>query len=262
MEIRLLYRNELQWAVYTANEAFETLVRPYAGTQEEVEPFYRYVRVENLWQEMSAGRLFLWGAFENGQMCAVSAMQDVGHITMLYVRPQYGARHVGTQLVNHMCRYADAMLHRERVTVHVTPVSAAGFFYHIGFTLVQGSALNGIYVPLERRIRAVPQGYPGYGNAVNPGPAQHMPEAGAPVYGMAGTNPAYSTYAPKKPGRPEVTYPTKKVSTRCIVALVAGIFLFSFAVFAGVTVHHLVNEGTVTESGEQNGEEGSGGAHN
>ena len=45
------------------------------------------MNLPNLSQEMLAGRLFLWGAFENGQMCGVSAMQNVGHITALYVRP-------------------------------------------------------------------------------------------------------------------------------------------------------------------------------
>lgn len=256
MEIRLLYRNELQWAVYTANEAFETLVRPYARTQEEVEQYYRYVRVENLWQGMSAGHLFLWGAFENGQMCAVSAMKDVGQITMLYVRPQYGGRHVGTQLVNHMCHYAEAMLHRERVTIHVAPVSAAGYFYHMGFTLIQGSVLNGSCVPLERRIWTVPQGYPVYGAAgVDPAYGQ---AAGGPVYGAAGASPAYGTPVPQKPKKPEVTYPTKKVSRKCVVALAAGVLLFSFAVFAGVTVCHLVGDGSVTESAEETEENSKG----
>ena len=115
MEIRLLDRSELQWAVYTANEVFDNLVRPYLRSQEEADAYYRLVRMEYLWQEMNAGRLFLWGAFEKGQMCAVSAMQDVGCITMLYVRPQYGRRHIGMQLVNQMCHYAAAFLEVVRV---------------------------------------------------------------------------------------------------------------------------------------------------
>ena len=102
MEIRLLYGNELQCAIYTANQVYEVCVRPYAR-QEDAAQYYGYVRLENLWQEMSAGRLYLWGAFENGQMCGVGAMQNVGHITMLYVKPQFARRHVGAELV-HLCR--------------------------------------------------------------------------------------------------------------------------------------------------------------
>lgn len=240
MEIRLLYGNELQWAVYTANEVFENCVRPYARTREEVDQYYRYVQTEYLWQEMSAGRLFLWGAFENGQMCAVSAMQNVGHITMLYVKPYYGRRRVGTQLLNTMCTYAATMLGKVRVTVNVMPVSCASYFYHAGFTPIQGSPVSNIYISLERRIWMVPrQGYAGnynpvYGNAAYTGPN----------YG-----PAYRIMTPQKPKKPEVTYPTKKVSAKVIVGLAAGVLVFSAAVITGITAHHMAKDGLLTETG-------------
>lgn len=237
MEIRLLYGNELQWAVYTANEVFETCVRPYVRSQEEIDQYCRYVQVDYLWQEMSAGRLFLWGAFENGQMCAVSAMQNVGHITMLYVRPYYGRRRVGTQLLNHMCSYAASMLHKDRVTINVTPVSSVSYFYHVGFTLIQGSPMSGCFVSLERRIWSIPQGYPG-----NPG---HDPRCGNPVIaGPVYGNPAAAPAVQKKT---EVTYPTKKVGTKKILLLTAGALIFSFAVVTGITIHHIVKDGLVTE---------------
>lgn len=233
MEIRLLYGNELQWAVYTANEVFEACVRPYAGNAQEVQQYYRYVNVEYLWQEMSAGKLYLWGAFENGQMCAVSAMQATGHITMLYVKPYYTKRRIGTELVNHMSSYAATVLHIERVTIWVTPM-VASYFYHIGFTLIQGCMTGEHYVPLERRIWSVPQGYPvntGYGM-----PQGYPMNAG---YGMP-------TPAPSQVKR-EVTYPTKKVSAKWIIALMAGVFIFIAAIITGITVHHMVKDGLITE---------------
>ena len=238
MEIRLLYGNELQWAVYTANEVYEGCVRPYTARQDEVAQYYNYVNVQNLWQEMSAGRLYLWGAFENGQMCGVGAMQDVGHITMLYVKPYYAKRHVGTELVNRMCVYAASMLRRERVTICVSP-AVSSYFYHIGFTLIQGSAAGQNYVPLERRIWSVPQTAPvnmGYG----------MPQAypGNAGYGMPQAYPGNAGYGMSAPARKrEVTYPTKKVSAKKILALAAGVLLFAFVVITGVTVHHMVNDG-------------------
>lgn len=246
MEIRLLYGNELQWAVYTANEVFENCIRPYARTREEVDQYYRYVQTEYLWQEMSAGRLFLWGAFENGQMCAVSAMQNVGHITMLYVRPYYGRRRVGTQLLNTMCSYAATRLGKARVTVNVMPVSCASYFYHMGFTPIQGSPMSNIYISLERRTWMAAQGYarndkPMYGNIAYTGPN----------YG-----PAYRIMKPEKPKKQkktDVTYPTKKVSTKLIVGLAAGVLVFSVSVIAGITIHHMVKEGLVTESGYDTG---------
>lgn len=230
MEIRLLAGNELQWAVYTANEVFENCVRPYARTVEEVEQYYRYVQVEYLWQEMSAGRLFLWGAFEDGQMCAVSAMQNVGHITMLYVKPVYSGRRVGTMLLNHMCSFAASRLQRERVTVNVTPVSVVPYFYHMGFTPIQGLPLSAAYVSVERRIWLVPQGYPG-----------------GSVYGQGYVNPGYGMPVMQKPKQPEVTYEKKRVSVKRILFLVAGVLILSTGIIAGITIHHMAKDGLFAE---------------
>lgn len=247
MEIRLLYGNELQCAIYTANQVYEVCVRPYAR-QEDAAQYYGYVRLENLWQEMSAGRLYLWGAFENGQMCGVGAMQNVGHITMLYVKPQFARRHVGTELVNRMCIYAASMLHREHVTICVPPV-VAPYFYHIGFTLIQGSEAGRSYVPLERRIWSVPQTDPvniGYGiPQIYPGNAGYgMPQTypGNAGYGMPQAYPGNMGYGMSAPiPKREVTYPTKKVSAKKIIALASAVLLFAFVVITGVTVHHMVN---------------------
>lgn len=234
MEIRLLYGNELQCAIYTANQVYEVCVRPYAR-QEDAAQYYGYVRLENLWQEMSAGRLYLWGAFENGQMCGVGAMQNVGHITMLYVKPQFARRHVGAELVNRMCIYAASMLHREHVTICVSPV-VASYFYHIGFTLIQGSAAGQNYVPLERRIWSVPQTDP-----VNIGRGMPQVYPGNAGYGMLQAYPGNAGYGMSIPKR-EVTYPTKKVSAKKIIALASAVLLFAFVVITGVTVHHMVND--------------------
>ena len=121
MEIRLLYGNEIQWAVQTAHEVYEQCVRPYTRNAAEVQQYYDYMNLPNLSQEMLAGRLFLWGAFENGQMCGVSAMQNVGHITALYVRPQYFRRRIGSNLVDRMCNFAASRLQCGRVTVQAAP---------------------------------------------------------------------------------------------------------------------------------------------
>ena len=248
MEIRLLYENELQAAVDIAHETFEICVRPYGRTQDEVEQYYKYVNVGHLWQEMRNGQIALWGVFENGQMCAVSAMQSTGHITMLYVEPHCQRRKMGAQLVNHMCAYAAQILHKERVTIDVTPVSIAPFFYHIGFVLVQGIPLDSTRVPLERRIWGVPQGQPmpgtGYPNTMGAMKGYGTPMGAPNIYG----NPAGTVYKEK---RPEVTYPTKKVSNKLVVALVAGTLILSTAIMTGVTIHHMVTDGVQVERENQ-----------
>lgn len=168
MEIRLLYGNELQQAVFAAHEVFEAGVRPFIRTQQEADWFYQYVRPEQLWQEMNGRSLFLWGAFENGFLCAVGAIRNSGQITMLYVRPHYVRRRIGLQLVNAMSAYAANVLGRERVTINVTPVSAASYFYHIGFTMIQGSMPGETYIPLERRIWSIPQNSFGWNGTGQP----------------------------------------------------------------------------------------------
>ena len=60
MEIRLLYGNEIQWAVQTAHEVYEQCVRPYTRNAAEVQQYYDYMNLPNLSQEMLAGgRVFL-----------------------------------------------------------------------------------------------------------------------------------------------------------------------------------------------------------
>lgn len=206
MDIRLIYENEVQMAVYTAHEIFEMCVRPYTQSGKEAEQFYGYVRAENLWQEMHEGRLMIWGAFDGGRMCAVAAMQSVGHITMLYVRPQYTRRKIGTRMLNYMCEYAHGILHKERVTVNVMPIVAASYFYRNGFVLMQNVPWSDTYVSLERRTAGI---------------------------------------LPKKP---EVTYKPRHVSAKCIVALTAGVLIFSFTVMASVTIHHMATDGLLTEA--------------
>ena len=152
MEVRLLNGNEIQWAVQTANEVFEYCDRNCVKSQDEIRQHYDYVRPEVLWQEQNAGRLILWGAFENGQMCAVSAMQNVGHITMLYVRPPYQRRGLGSWLLNEMRGFADHVLHLPRVAVNVTPVAYAPFFYRRGFQMIPGMPFNTPYVSLEQPL--------------------------------------------------------------------------------------------------------------
>lgn len=249
MQIRILGENEIHLAVHTAHEVFEQCVRAHMKSPMEEEQFYRYVCVENLLTEMRSGRLILWGAFAEGipvtnamgemqvqeSMAAVGAMQSVGHITMLYVRPQYSRRKIGTQLLNHMSSFAAERLYSERVTINVMPIAAASYFYHMGFTLIQNVPRGDYYVPLERRIWSVPQQGAGYERVNRRG------EGSSVAYGMP----------TKKPVKPEVTYPVKKVSAKRIAVLVAGMLFFCFAVIGGVTIHHIVTEGLRTEMNYQ-----------
>lgn len=226
MEIRPLTPNELQWAVNTANEVFEICVRPQVRTQSEIDNYYRYARADYLWQEMSTGRLFLWGAFENGQMCAVSAIEYTGRIMMLYVKPGFWHRRVGMQLLNGMCSYAFTMLGQQRITIDAVPLAAASFFYRMGFTLVPGAPLGASAVSLERY--AVPQPY----GAMNGYPSTYY------------TTVPYGAPVSKKP---EVTYPTRKVKPKVILGIMTTVLLLSALIVSGLTVYHIAAGERYTE---------------
>lgn len=158
MDFRLLQANEIQMAVCTAHEVYERCVRPYVHSEQEAEQFYQYVCMGHLWQELCTGRLVMWGAFDGVRMCAVSAMQMNGHITMLYVRPEYAGRKLGTNLLTYMCAYAEGILHKEKVTICVTPASCAPYFYKKGFEVMQEVPWTETYLPLARRTTWRPKG--------------------------------------------------------------------------------------------------------
>lgn len=214
MEIKLLSVNEIQWAVQTANEVFEYGAGGYAPTEEERRQFRGYVNQENLSREAAGGRLFVWGAFENGQMCAVSAMQNVGHITMLYVRQVCQRRGLGARMLNEMRGFAAAVLHLYRVTVNVMPICYAPFFYKRGFARIPGMQPALAYVSLE-----------------------------CPLTGE---------WARKqdRPKRPEITYPTKKIKVKTILIVAAVVLLISAGIGTAETVRHIVTGEAYTEESD------------
>ena len=125
-----------------------------------------------------------------------------------------------------MCNFAASRLQCGRVTVQVAP-AVANYFYHTGFTLIQG-APAGLYVPLERRIWSVPmtQGYMG-----------NIGGSGRTVQGGG------ATVAQPRRTKPEITYPKKKVSARQVILLTAVTLVFAVTVVTGITVYHITQEG-------------------
>lgn len=214
MEIRLLQETELAWAVNTANEVYGTCVKPYAGTQEEVSQYYGYVNAEYFWQEMHDNRLFLWGAFEEGMMCAVSAMQNVGHITMLYVRPEFWHRRIGMQMLHMMRVFAASMLHLSRITVNVAPLSAVPFFNRLGFCAIPLAGGHTFYLSMESRWD---------GKTITGGNS-------------------YADGTRSVPKREEITYPTKPVSPKVVLFLTAAVLALSFVIMSVFTIHHMATE--------------------
>lgn len=96
MEIRRLNTEELQQASQVALEGF----------REGGEAYQRYVDPDHLWVEMCKDKLFLWGAFENGALCAFSAMESDGQITVFAVRQAYWGMGLEDMLRREMEQFA------------------------------------------------------------------------------------------------------------------------------------------------------------
>lgn len=130
-----------------------------------VAPFLEQEMPQQMKEALDADGLLLWGAFENGGMTAVAGMQPDGEITVLYVTPAKERRGTGLQLLNVMRDYAIAVLQLQRVTIEVTPVTRAPYFYKRGFAIaLTETAPAGSVAP---RKQTVPQ----YGCAATGGDA-------------------------------------------------------------------------------------------
>ena len=142
-------------------------------------------------------------------MVAVSAMTRNGHITMLYVKPQFGHRKIGFMLVDHMRMFASAVLHLNQVTVNVVPAVAAPFFCRVGFYVLPYRNPDVPYVPLACHIFDA--------NGEN-GCAQ----------------------MPQKTWNPKVTYPKKKVSGKTVLIVTAVTLILCIGICAGITIGGLL----------------------
>jgi hypothetical protein len=77
---------------------------------------------------------------------------------MLYIHPDFQNQGYGTALLHTMTNYAAQCLRLGQVTVNVTPVSAAPFFYHRGFSMIPGGIDYAGFVSLVRPVVVTPGG--------------------------------------------------------------------------------------------------------
>ncbi len=138
MELKILQPEELGQAVDVAKGVFDYCLRKGITQPEAIRFFEEYAQEEKLRRMMEEGRLVVWGIFTDGQLCAMSAMQTEGHITMLYVLPVYQRRGMGKTLLRTMRSYAGEHCGQEQVTVSAMPVWTAGYFEKAGFRRMEG----------------------------------------------------------------------------------------------------------------------------
>jgi GNAT superfamily N-acetyltransferase len=133
MEVRVLTENEISPASEMAVGVYNYCLRQSVFPQALTEAFLQYAAADHLAQMVREGQITCWGVWNGEQLCAMSAMQPEGHITMLYVHPTYQRCGYGKRLLTEMKKYAAAQGNLPRVTVNAMPVWTAEYFARQGF---------------------------------------------------------------------------------------------------------------------------------
>lgn len=155
MKIRKLTNEEIKGACAFAVGIYNIAIRGCFRTQECHRYFDEYMDADRLTEEERTGALVVFGAFESNVLCGVCGMTNEGHITMLYVHPQYLRRGAGKKLLERARIYARMQLKLMQVSVNAMPAYTADYFRRVGFkSTYQGGFCNGqsdMYVPMTAK---------------------------------------------------------------------------------------------------------------
>ena len=155
MKIRKLTNEEIKGACAFAVNIYNIAIRSSFRTQDCHRYFDEYMDADRLTDEERAGVLVVFGAFDSNVLCGVCGMTNEGHITMLYVHPQYLRRGIGKKLLERVRIYARMQLKLMQVSVNAMPAYMADYFRRVGFrSAYQGGFCNGqgdMYVPMTAK---------------------------------------------------------------------------------------------------------------
>ena len=142
MEIRILGEQEVAQAADLAQVVYRNQIEPYFNQPKMNQHFYEYAKKDTLTGRAAAGQVYVWGAFEGANMVGMSAMQPEGHVTLLYVLPQYQKRGMGKAMRLEMKRYAFERLHLQQLTLSAMPAWTANYFARNGYVkMITGNAM-------------------------------------------------------------------------------------------------------------------------
>lgn len=155
MKIRKLTNEEIKGAYAFAVSIYNIAIRGCFRTQDCHRYFDEYMDADRLTDEERTGVLVVFGAFDSNVLCGVCGMTNEGHITMLYVHPQYLRRGIGKKLLERVRIYARMQLKLMQVSVNAMPAYTADYFRRVGFkSAYQGGFCNGqgdMYVPMTEK---------------------------------------------------------------------------------------------------------------
>ena len=131
MKIRKLTNEEIKGACAFAVSIYNIAIRGCFRTQDCHRYFDEYMDADRLTDEERAGVLVVFGAFDSNVLCGVCGMTNEGHITMLYVHPQYLRRGIGKKLLERVRIYARMQLKLMQVSVNAMPAYTADYFRRV-----------------------------------------------------------------------------------------------------------------------------------
>ena len=133
MKIRKLTNEEIKGACAFAVSIYNIAIRGCFRTQDCHRYFDEYMDADRLTDEERTGVLVVFGAFDSNVLCGVCGMTNEGHITMLYVHPQYLRRGIGKSFWR-VGIYARMQLKLMQVSVNAMPAYTADYFAgRVGF---------------------------------------------------------------------------------------------------------------------------------
>lgn len=149
MLTRAIQREEIARALDFARQMFdENLAGGYSQEgRNEFYAFTEYQRIVDMWMQ---GQIFFWGAYEEKELVGVAALRRPGHLSLLFVRPEYQRRGIARQLWNQVYNFCVEALGVPVITASVA-VPAVDIYYRLGFHVTGAEqVLNGMrYVPME-----------------------------------------------------------------------------------------------------------------
>lgn len=155
MKIRKLTNEEIKGACAFAVSIYNIAIRSSFRTADCHRYFDEYMDADRLTEEERTGALVVFGAFDSNVLCGVCGMTNEGHITMLYVHPQYLRCGTGKKLLERARIYARMQLKLMQVSVNAMPAYTADYFRRVGFKSTgQGCFCNGqsdMYVPMTAK---------------------------------------------------------------------------------------------------------------
>ena len=156
MEIKTLTSLDIPQVVQLARQNFFECIKPFLNDVGMMQAFYEYVDENHLTQLMNQRQLYIWGAYENGQLVGVAGMQAEGHITMLYVQKMYQRRGIGKELLYTMRQFSSSELHHKKITVSAMPAWSWTFFQKNGFQKMNNvNTMMASFVPMEAKSVSV-----------------------------------------------------------------------------------------------------------